>query len=404
MSLKTDLRPVAVNLYKIVLLHHMYPDRYAKLAAGTSVKKGKAVFLEERESELADNFLAVYHAMEGLPYERVPVFIHDQDGKNAQDPVSLARRNRKVLEELADAEYIFLNDSSSLVSCLPVRKETKVIQLWHACGAFKKFGYSLSGKKYGMERAQLDRFPMHRNFTYVTVSSPEVVWAYEEAFDMKQGPGKVVPAGIARTDQFFDPARAAEARRRLEKVLSPVMNPQQLAEKKIVLYAPTFRGNSTTAVSPDFLDYTQLHKLLGDKYLFLVKHHPFVRFPKKIDRKLASFAVDVTKQMTIEDLLMVSDVCISDYSSLIFEFALLERPMIFLAPDLEDYGDWRGFYYPYEEMTPGPVLKDTGETAACLKKLETPGGWKDKEKVRSFREKFMSACDGKACEKILELP
>ena len=402
MSLKTQLRPAAVGMYKSATLHHLYPGRYKKLAEKTCIKKGKAVFLEERETFLTDNFSAVYAAMEGLPFERIPVFTGN-GGESPSNPAGRVKLETEALRELADAQFIFLNDSSSLVSCLPLREETKVIQLWHACGAFKKFGYSLADKKYGMNTQQLNRFPMHRNFSYVTVSSPEVIWAYEEAFDMKGGPGKVVSTGVARTDMFFDPARKRAARKKLEKAMEGRLSPQQISLRKIVLYAPTFRGNASSAVSPDVLRFDELHKVLGDDYLFLVKHHPFVRIPPKIPAGLESFAVDVSKQMAIEDLLMLSDVCISDYSSLIFEYSLTGRPMLFLAPDLDDYGDWRGFYYPYEEMSPGPVIKDTAQTAACLRMMEVEGVRRWQEEIGRFREKFMSSCDGRACERILQL-
>ena len=97
---------------------------------------------------------------------------------------------------------------------------------------------------------------------------------------------------------------------------------------------------------------------------------------------------------------MVSDVCISDYSSLVFEYSLFERPMIFLAPDLEEYYDWRGFYYFYQEMTPGPVVKSTEEVIRCLQELEK--GF-DRQRVRAFRERFMSSCDGHATERLIQL-
>ena len=138
---------------------------------------------------------------------------------------------------------------------------------------------------------------------------------------------------------------------------------------------------------------------LGDGWIFLCKHHPFVKKRPQIPEGCKGYARDVTEEMEIEELLMVSDVCISDYSSLIFEYSLFERPMIFLAYDLEDYYDWRGFYYPYEEMTPGPVVRTTGEVIDYLAHLEERF---DRQKVADFREKFMSACDGHATERILD--
>ena len=389
-KLKTDLRFAAREFYKTWTLLHLYPDTYRKLVKEKPVNEKKIVFLEVRMQELTDSFTSVYQALEKSgEWELCSVF----PSEGMTDRRSVRRRSLAAIEDLADAHYIFVNDSSYLLGCLPLRKETRVIQLWHACGAFKMFGYSLAGKKFGSEKRELDRYPMYRNFSYVTVSSPEVVWAYAQAFQLPEK--RILPIGIPRTDVFFDPERRKAAKEKLQNCLSA-----GIGERRIVLYAPTFRGDVAHASSPDALDFAELHSLLGDKYLFLIKHHPFVKRPPKIPEKLSAFAVDVTSQMTIEELLMISDVCISDYSSLIFEYSLYERPMIFFAHDIREYGDWRGFYYPYEEMTPGPVVRTTREAAEELKKLED--GF-DSGRVKAFREKFMSSCDGHATERVLRL-
>jgi len=110
--------------------------------------------------------------------------------------------------------------------------------------------------------------------------------------------------------------------------------------------------------------------------------------------------MDITKDLDIEQLLCVSDICISDYSSLIFEYSLFERPMIFYAYDLDNYFDWRGFYYNYDELTPGPIVTSTEEIIDYIQNLDTRF---DKAEVHAFREKFMSACDGHATDRIVEL-
>ena len=111
-----------------------------------------------------------------------------------------------------------------------------------------------------------------------------------------------------------------------------------------------------------------------------------------------AYARDVTEILTIDELLFVSDICITDYSSLIFEYALLEREMIFFAFDIDEYLDWRGFYYPYDELVPGPICKTTDEVICAVRAAERG---ENRERIRAFREKFMSACDGHATERIL---
>ena len=133
----------------------------------------------------------------------------------------------------------------------------------------------------------------------------------------------------------------------------------------------------------------------------IFKHHPLVKKLPEIPEELnGTFAIDATRSMTIEDLLCVSDICISDYSSLVFEYSLFERPMLFFAYDLDEYFDWRGFYYDYNELTPGPVCKMNDEMIDYISHLEERF---DRQKVIDFKEKFMRSCDGHATDRILHM-
>ena len=104
--------------------------------------------------------------------------------------------------------------------------------------------------------------------------------------------------------------------------------------------------------------------------------------------------------VSIDDLLCTADACISDYSSIVFEYSLFGRPMVFFAYDLSDYDDWRGFYYSYDEFTPGPVFNTSEEVLDYLVHLDERF---DPAKVAAFREKFMCACDGHATDRIMKV-
>ena len=98
-------------------------------------------------------------------------------------------------------------------------------------------------------------------------------------------------------------------------------------------------------------------------------------------------------------LMAAADAMVTDYSSVVFEYSLFERPIAFLAPDVDDYCDWRGFYYPYDQMTPGPVMSTTAEFTGWVKSL---GNGFDPAEVIAFREKYMSACDGRSTKRIVD--
>ena len=107
--------------------------------------------------------------------------------------------------------------------------------------------------------------------------------------------------------------------------------------------------------------------------------------------------LNLTRYNDINDLLIITDVLISDYSSVIFEYALLEKPMIFFAYDLESYVDERNFYYNYEDFVPGPIVKTNDEIINLIK-----GDNFDLDKVRTFRNEFFEDIDGKSTERLVE--
>lgn len=101
----------------------------------------------------------------------------------------------------------------------------------------------------------------------MTVSSPEVVWAYEEAMNFKHEDHIVRPVGVSRTDIFYDDGFKRRAADKLKEVFP------QSEGKKVILYAPTFRGRVKKAASPRRLDIGYLKALLGDDYVLVIKHH-----------------------------------------------------------------------------------------------------------------------------------
>ena len=375
---------------QILMFRIVFPLGYKHYIKGKKIKRKKAVFVEVRFDEITDSFRLVYDRMKADGFD-----IHEQFIENIKPGKwGYIKRCLRMLEDISDAHYVFLNDACNVTSCIPLRKGTKIYQLWHACGAFKKFGMSTAELIFGDNRKSLEKYPNYGNLSYVTVSSPEVIWAYEEAMNLKDTKTQVVATGVSRTDVFYDQHFIEQSKAAVYSVCPAAEN------KKIILYAPTFRGRVAKAESPDCLDIPAMKRALGDEYVLLIKHHPFVKQPPVVPEDCADFAMDVTKSLEIDQLLCASDVCVSDYSSLIFEYSLFERPMIFFAYDLDDYFDWRGFYYNYDELTPGPVVQETEEIIDYIRHLDARF---DQAQVHAFKEKFMSSCDGHATDRIMAL-
>ncbi|MDO4475389.1 MAG: CDP-glycerol glycerophosphotransferase family protein [Lachnospiraceae bacterium] len=369
-----------------------YPALYRR-EARRPVEENKVVMIEVRLEGISNNFTLLHRELTGTYGLDVHVH-HLRTGFVGHR--EYRRRCRALIRDLATAKYVLINEGSLVLSCLPLRKETVCVQTWHACGAFKRFGMSTGKYLFGMDEKRQRRHPQYRGYTFATVSSPEVVWAYAEAFDMKEMDYEKVirPLGVSRTDIYFDPAARDRAFAHLYQAFPAARG------KKVILYAPTFRGRVADGITADRLDAEAFYRALGEEYVLITKHHPVTKkLPELPEELVGSFVYDATRSLSIEDLLLVSDVCISDYSSLIYEYSLLERPMLFFAYDLEEYYDWRGFYYSYEELTPGPVCRTNEELIDWIAHLEERF---DRQQVIDFKDRFMSACDGHATERILK--
>lgn len=386
-KIKKPFIRIWAKVYRYTTLKWIYPREYKKYA-DAPIDEKKVVFVEMRYDNITNSVRVLYDEI---------VQNYDLDVRNHFLRFGLARRletlrrAKVMIKDIATAKYIFIDDASPIMASLPLREETKFVQLWHACGAFKKFGFSTAELIFGENEKTQKKYPGYGPYTLVTVSSPEIVWAYAEAMQI---PSEVIkPLGISRTDSFFKEKFVSKQRAKLDEVMP------ESKGKKVILYAPTFRGRVAKAKSPNRLDIEMFREHFSDEYVLVMKHHPMVKKPPRVAEEFQDFARDLTNEFEIDELLCVADICISDYSSLVYEYSLFEKPMIFFAFDLEKYDDWRGFYYSYDELTPGPVFTENEEMIEHIANIDKRF---DKEEVIAFREKFMSACDGKATKRIVD--
>jgi len=292
---------------------------------------------------------------------------------------------------LATARVFVVDDYFFPMYVIRPRPGTTFVQAWHACGAFKKFGYSVLDRSFGADEALVRRVPIHANYDLCLVSSLAVAPHYAEAF--RQPLDRFVSRlGIPRTDLFFDAARmarTADALRRRYRLP---------AGRRVILYAPTFRGESVTrARDAGHLDLDRLAATLGEDHVVLLRLHPFIRDRLRIPPTLAGFAIDVSDHDDLNELMLVSDLLVTDYSSAIYEFALLGRPILFLAPDVAAYERERGFYFDFREGAPGPIFETTAELAEHIR-----AGRFDLARVEAFRRASFDVADGRASARLVD--
>ncbi len=349
------------------------------------------VLFSDRQVENTGNFHFISRALEG---SNMRVIVADKPTKRHRRSFS---EKVRAVRTLATSKYILLEDYSPFVGEVRTRKGQVIIQTWHASGAFKKIGYSrlTTGKSPGRG--------FHNNYTYAIVGGEANRAPYAEGFGM---PIESVHAlGLPRTDKFFDPVYT-EATREAIYAQYPA-----LRDKKVVLFAPTFRGVSSPKAYYDWdrLDFDAIADALGDEYVFLIKPHPYIywnlertRFAEHaaiLEKAYADhpgFYLDFGDFPDINDLLLVTDIMVTDYSSVVFEQSLLSKPIVFFAYDYDEYLSDRGFYFDFSEYTYGPVARTSEELARYLCEARV-----DEEKLAAFRAKFTAACDGHAAERFV---
>lgn len=292
---------------------------------------------------------------------------------------------------LARSRVVILDDYFFPAYAVRPRRGSLIVQTWHASGAFKKFGHSAAGHAFGADRALTRRVRIHSNYDLALVGAQSSAPQFAEAFGMPVE--RVVSRhGIPRTDLLLDPVRRGRAEAEVRARL------RLPAGRRVVLYAPTFHGDRVTAARHrDDLDLEQLASAVGDDHVLLLRLHPFVRRTARIGARLAPFVVDASAEPDINAVMLVSDVLVTDYSSAIFEFSLLGRPMAFFAPDLAEYERSRGLYVDYRSWVPGPVFEDTPALADWLR-----SGDVDLERVREFARRSFEVVDGHASAALVD--
>lgn len=356
----------------------VYISIYNILKRVTKLKKNKIILASNRGKVLKENLLWINEQLKEENDFIVKTYLTDKTG---------FKYNIKLIISMANAKYTIIDDFFPLVYPLKIRKGAKLIQVWHALGAFKKVGFSRFGKEGGPSPKSIT----HKNYTDVVVSSENIVDNYAEAFQIARE--KIHPLGVARTDFFFDSAKKEQAINKIYDMYPILKN------KKVILFAPTFRGNGKkSAYYPDnYFNINKIYENLDENEVLIIKNHPFIKKQMEISEKYANKVIDLTNYSEINELLLITDILITDYSSTIFEYALLDKPIIYYVPDLEEYKKTRDFYYNFEEYIFGEICKTQDELIKSLRNIQL-----DKEKLKIFKEKFLNKCDGNSTERFIK--
>ena len=293
----------------------------------------------------------------------------------------------KLILKLAQQDYVFVDDYVPVLGFLTLNKRTKLIQVWHAGEGFKAVGYC----RFGKEGTPFPVGSCHKKYDYVLTGSEKLVKVFAEVFGIEKE--AFLPVGMPRLDGFLDEDRIEGFRKEFYEQYP------DMKDKKIILFAPTYRGNGQKTAYYDYswIDLKEIYEFCGSEYIFLVKMHPFVSVPIEIPEKYQDRIIDFASYPNINDLYYITDLLITDYSSNYFEYSLMKRPVLFFTPDREIYELSRGVHRSVKESAPGKVCDTFEEMMDAMRNEDY-----EVEKIYQFVKDNFANYDGRATDKAIE--
>ncbi|MDN4526069.1 bifunctional glycosyltransferase/CDP-glycerol:glycerophosphate glycerophosphotransferase [Fictibacillus fluitans] len=350
----------------------------------------------------------VFESFLGKNYSDSPKNIYEEMHQNYKDykfiwSFNEKRKipgNAKQVKRFSLAYYYHLATSKYWVSNsrLPMHLDKRpgniYLQTWHGT-PLKKLVFDMNEIHSANPKYKLHFYKQSRRWDYLIAANQYSSDIFKSAFKFEK---KMLEFGYPRNDILHDAERDHKADELKLKFGLPL-------DKKVILYAPTWRDD-------DFyepgkykfqlrLNLQQMKERLGDEYVILLRMHYFIA--DDIDTSGAEgFAYNFSKHNDIADLYLISDILITDYSSVFFDYANLKRPILFYTYDLEKYRDTlRGFYINMEEEVPGPLLRDSEDVIRTIENIDEVME-QYKGNYERFYEKFCGWEKGNATKQVVK--
>lgn len=343
-----------------------------------AVSEKKVLFCSRQSNDMPLDFKLIQQELEHRDDNIQCVSICRNIGSGVGDYIRFLSAMLRSMYHLATSEVCVLDSYWPPVSLLKHKESLTVIQIWHAIGKIKRSGHASVGTVSGRSSSSARLLNMHENYDYIIAGAK--VWNdyYCESFGVEKG--CLLNYGLPRIDYLINTEKVN--RERFFKD-----NPE-LADKKVILYAPTFRRNMEAKWDQiiDKVDY--------DKYALIIKNHPSQRiYGHKPEGHVYYF--DEWKTM---DLIAVCDYVITDYSAIALEAAVLNKKTYYWTYDYEEYIANNGLNIDLYRAAKGHVYTDIIELLAALDKGEY-----DDKVLAAYREQYLPEDMGTSTKKICDL-
>ncbi|MFB9861557.1 CDP-glycerol glycerophosphotransferase family protein [Salinicoccus siamensis] len=412
--LLNDIRAIRTNkvgiFKRLSNFHHLLRD----IQKGIRSKKGRKELIYKRifnRMALMDD-LVMFESFQGKAYSDSPKYIYEymlkkrpghklvwvlnKNQKIPGDPKTVKRFSLKYYYYIARAKHIVSN--VRMPNSYIKRNGQKYLQTWHGTPLKR-----LAGDMEAVHMPGTNAVRYKRNFNnetdkwdYLIAPNPYSSEIFKRAFWFNN---TMLETGYPRNDILTNDNNPVIIRSIKEKLGLP-------RDKKVILYAPTWRDDEYYKVGKYRftlqLDLERLRAQFGEEYIILLRMHYVVA--SKMDLTgLEGFAYDVSGYDDVSELYLISDMLITDYSSVFFDYANLKRPILFFTYDLEKYKDQlRGFYIDMETELPGPLLRDNDALFEAVENIDQVVADYE-ERYDAFYDRFCSWDDGRAAEKVVDI-
>lgn len=344
------------------------------------IDRRRVVFASPRMARLDGNLAYAYRAMRDRYPDLRYVQLLEPYSYGLRGKLAYLLRVARGMYHLRTARLFLVDNAYLPVHVAPHRAGTTVVQVWHAVGALKRFGVDTASPI-----AEPERTFLHRYYDYVVVAGESARVPYAAA--LRTPVERVLALGAPRTDFFHDQPAITAARARV------LAAHPELVGRKVVLYAPTFRGRGRHKYGAPDVNADRLRAALPADYALVLKTHPNLD-PTRTNQRGYDVVVDPTFE--INELFTVTDILITDYSSSIYEYALLRRPLILLVADLAEYELDPGLYIDYRTEMIGTQVTNTDEVIDTIL-----AGRFDLSGYDEFVRRHLGACDGGASARLV---
>lgn len=407
--LKRELRSLyngKVNKYKrINSFHHLlrnireglkgrtkfYILLYREVFLKTPMKKDLIFFESFLGKSYSDSPKYIYEYMVDQNKEYKYVWSVNEKKDIPGNPIQVKRFSLRYFYYLAKAKYWVSN--SRIPKYLDKRDGNVYLQTWHGT-PLKNLVFDMNDVHSADPNYKKNFYEQSRRWDYLSSPNEYSTDIFRRAFKFDK---KMLEFGYPRNDILYQKNTERDIIALKEKLNLP-------SDKKIVLYAPTWRDDEFISRGKyKFelqLDLKELEKQLGNEYIVLLRMHYFIASQLDIS-DFKGFVYDYSNYDDIAELYLIADLLITDYSSVFFDYANLKRPILFYTYDLEKYRDTlRGFYIDIEREVPGPLLKTTEEVILAIKDIDNVQN-EYKPKYDYFYNKFCNWDDGNASKKTV---